>query len=288
MSYNTGTDPTLAELITASFIPPKYSKDIVMHTQSNLVVGNHVRKDVIKGLEYGYVHYFPVFDEAATSEVTPGTEPTPVDGANATPKSITVNKWYQQTHEISRMSKIQSFADYFAAASKSQAYTIAKKVDTDLGALFPALSSGSIYGADGQEFTADIFTDLVEDLDENDVPDDGMRALIGDPSTRRDIIKNCPEFIRTDYVREPVVPTGKIGRLLNVTVAITNNLTTAGTGNYGALLHPEAIGLAIQADPFTHLDNLQWKFITRLTTEIIYGVGELRDTFGKAFYTRKT
>ncbi len=287
MSYNTGTDPTLAELITAKVIPEQFRKDFIMHTKSNLVIGNNVRRDFQKDLQLGYKAWLPVLTEGSMTEVTPGTVPTPVDSAG-TVASITVDKWFAIAHEISRMSKIQSGADYLKAAAKSQAYSAAKKLDLALSALFSTLYSSSVYGTDGQEFTADMFSALVENLDEGDVPDDGTRVLIGDSSTRRDIIKNCTEFIRTDYVREPVVPTGKIGRILNVNVFFTNNLTATTTGNYGVIMHPDALGAVTQSDVFSHFDEMPGQFRTLLITEIIYGVAELRDTFGRAFYTRKS
>ena len=40
MAYNGGSDPTLAELITRSFVPEVFSKDFLMHTKSNLVCVN--------------------------------------------------------------------------------------------------------------------------------------------------------------------------------------------------------------------------------------------------------
>jgi len=282
MPYNTGTDPTLAELITAKFIPEKYRKDVIMHTKSALVVADCVNREFQDDLAYGSVVNLPVFSEGSTTEVTPGTEPTPVDGLG-TPASLTVNKWYQITHEISKMSKIQSYADYFAAASKSQGYAVAKKIDTDLGALFSALSSSSVYGSGGQEFSDDIILAIMQTLDEADVPLE-TRVIIGDPSTHVDILK-IDKFIRNDYVRTPAVPSGKIGDIYGMEVRITNNLTAATTGNYGVMMHREALGLVIQSEPNAQVIPMPWKFITRLTTDVIYGVGEIRETFGKAFYT---
>ena len=285
MAYNTGTEPTLAELISAGFIPAKFSKDVIMHTKSALVVADCVNRKYDADLKYGYTVTLPVFSEASDAEVTPGTKLTPSDSAG-TPATLTVNKWRGVAHEISEMSRIQSFADYFGQCSKSQAYTIAKRVDTDLGYLFSTLASSSVYGADGQEFTDDIVLAMVQILDEADVPDDGERVIIGDPSTRIDVLK-IDKFIRTDYVRTPVVPTGKIGDIYNMPVRITNNLTATTTGNYGVMMHRDALGLAMQDNPSSEVIPMPWEHRTIIQTKVIYGVGEIRDTFGKAFYTHK-
>ena len=286
MPYNTGTDPTLAELITGKFIPETYSKNVIFHTMSNLVVGKCVNTDYRSDLRYGSKVNISVFSEISTTEVTPGTEPTAAD-AVGTPTSITVDKWREATVEISDMAKIEDYVGYMNNAAKAAGYAVAKYVDTTVGALFSTLGGSAVYGADGQTFTDDIFLALMETLDEADVPDDGNRHLIGDSSTRIDMLK-IDKFIRSDYVRESSVPTGKIGSIYNVQVWNTNNLTVATTGNYGVLMHRDALGLVIQNNPRTQAWNLGWKFVQRIITDVIFGCGELRDGFGKAFYTRSS
>jgi hypothetical protein len=283
MAYNTGTDPTLAELITAKFIPEIFSRDVIMHTKSNLVCANLFNTHWKEQLRKGYKVSIPVFSEIAVTEVTPGTEPTAQDAAG-TPASITVDQWYEASAEISELSDIEEEADYLRGAAEACAYGVAKKIDTTIGALFSGLSGGSVHGTDGQAFTDDIFIALVEALDENDVPD-SPRFLIGDPSTRADMLK-IDKFVRTDYVRE-TVPTGKIGMLYGADVYVTNNLTVATTGNYGVYSHRDAIGVVLQKAPRSRIYNMGYKFIAKVIVDAAWGVAKIRDNFGKAFYTRK-
>lgn len=286
MAYNTGTDPTLAELITGKFIPEKFSRDAVMHVKSALVIAKAVNTDYQRDLQYGSVVNIPVFTEGATSEVTPGTVPTPVDLVG-TSASITVNRWRKIAAEISDMAKIQDFVGYFAGAAESLGYSIAKDVDTYLSTLFSTLASSSVYGSDGQTFTDTIFRALVETLDEADVPDDGNRSLIGDSSMKADIL-DVEKFISMDYVRTPIVPRGLIGQIYNVKVFNTNNLTAATTGNYGVLMHKNALGLVIQQNPRSQPVRIPQEFRTLLILDVIYGAKEIRDVYGKSFYTRKS
>ena len=285
MAYNSGSDPTLAELITAKFIPEVFSKDTLMHVKSNLVCANLFNTDWKNDLRMGYKVSIPVFSEVSTTEVTPGTEPTVADAASGTPASITVDNWYEASVEISDLMKIEQNADYLKGAAEACAYAIAKKIDTSIGVLFSTLGGSSVYGSDGQTFSDDIFIDLVETLDEADVPDDGKRSLIGDPSMRANMLK-IDKFVRTDYVRE-TVPNGKIGQLYNVGVYITNNLTATTTGNYGVLAHRDAIGVVIQKEPRSRIWDLGYKFIQKIIVDSAWGADEIRDTFGKSFYTRK-
>ena len=157
MAYNTGSDPTLAELITRKFVPEMFSKDVIMHTMSNLVCARLFNNSYRDNLRKGYSVSIPVFSEATCTEVTPGTEPTAVDLAG-TAVAITVDNWYQATAEVSDLIAIEQEADYLKGASESCSYSILKKIDTSIGVLFSALAGSSVYGADGQAFTDDIFT----------------------------------------------------------------------------------------------------------------------------------
>jgi hypothetical protein len=78
-----------------------------------------------------------------------------------------------------------------------------------------------------------------------------------------------------------------MGQIYGMPFKKTNNLTAATTGNYGVIMHRDALGLVMQANPDAKVIPMPWKFKTNLTTDVIYGVGEIRDSFGRAFYTHK-
>jgi len=283
MPYNDGSDPTLAELITSKFVPEIFSKDVIMHTMSNLVCAPSFNTTYTNKLKMGYKISIPVFTEATATEVTPGTEPTAQD-LRGTAATVTVDNWYESSAEISDLIEIEQEADWLAGAAKSCAYAIAKKIDTSIGVLFSTLGGSTVYGSDGQTFTDDIFRALVQTLDEADVPD-SERVLIGDPSMKSDLLA-IDKFITVDYVKTPIVPTGMFGTLYNSQVKITNNLTATTTGNYGVYAHKDAIGIAIQKTPRSRIWDLGYKFITKVICDAAWGADEIRDTFGKSFYTR--
>ena len=184
------------------------------------------------------------------------------------------------------MIEVEQEADYLKGAAESCSYSILKKIDSTVGALFSALTGSAVHGSDGQTFTDDIFITLTETLDEADVPMEN-RSLIGDPSMRADMLK-IDKFIRTDYVRTPVVATGQIGVIYDAAVKITNNLTAASTGNYGTLAHRDAIGVVIQKNPRSKAWDMGYKFLTKIICDCAWGCAEIRDTFGIAFYTRSS
>lgn len=90
-----------------------------------------------------------------------------------------------------------------------------------------------------------------------------------------------------DYVNGMPTTNGKFGMLYGATVRITNNLTATTTGNYGVLAHRDAIGVVIQKDPNARFWDLGYKFIRKVIVDSFWGADEIRDGFGKSFYTRK-
>jgi hypothetical protein len=287
VAYNTGTDPTLTELINRYWVPKVFSKQLIEHTKSKLVIAESVNHDYERELRIGDQVYIPCTTEPSTSDVTPGTEITSSDVTTAG-KSITVNTWKGVRSEISEMAKIEDAVGYLAKTANSLSYAVLKAIDSSLGALFSGLAGDSVYGADGQEFTDDIVLALMEYLDEGDVPEDD-RCIISDPSSKVDLLR-IDKFVRNDYVRNPVVPTGQFGMIYNMQVKITNNLTavSSGTGNYGVMMHRDALACVVQKTPYSQKIDDPKFHRTLLQVKVIYGVSELRDTFGRSFYTRKS
>ena len=128
----------------------------------------------------------------------------------------------------------------------------------------------------------------MEGLDEADIPE--SRAMVCDPSTIADMRK-IDKFMTFDYTTSPLRLAGYRGRIdaYGLPVFMTNNLTAATTGNYGAILAKEAIGLIVQSP----MDVEKWREPLRhswiVNTSGFYGVDVLRASpSGAYFYTRKS
>lgn len=289
MGYDTSnTSPTYTELSSGMFIPVLYSTQVIQHVMSNLVAASLVNIRYASDLRFGHTVNIPVMSEVTATEVTPGTDHAVVNAVSASPKTITVDQWYAAQIETSDYNDIQNRPDYLAEAAKSCGYAVAKVIDSFVCTFFDDLASmsGTGYGSDGQTLTDDIVLALMQYLDAGDVPDDGQRCLIGDASSKVDLLK-IDKFIRNDYVRNPVVATGKFGEIYNMGFFTTQNLTDSTTGHFGVMMHRDAIGLVVQRNPRSVRFELPEQFVTRYRTDAIYGAGQLRNTFGKAFYTRE-
>ena len=278
-------DPTYAEITSRYWSPAIFSQNVVMHTMSNLVVANAINTEYPDNAQKGYIVYIPVMTEPSSGAVTAGTELTAQD-ATTTGKSVTMDQWYGVRIETSEQIEAQTLIKYLEKGAQSCAYAIAKTVDTALGALFSSLGgySTSAYGSDGQTLTDDIILACMTTLDEADVPEDD-RSIICDPSSKADLL-TIDKFVRNDYIRGAPVATGQFGNIYNMKVLITNNLTAASTGNYGCMLHRDALALAMSKEPYSQMVPMPWEHQIIFQVKVLYGVAELRDNFGVPFFTR--
>ena len=282
-----------SDAATYEFIPEMWSKKIIDIVRRELVSINVVNTTWKEQLSKGDKVYIPVTTAMNTANVDPTSTATvsnPNTTTGTTAKTITIDYWKESTVQIDDMVKIQTqVSDLLNIMASNAAYALAKDVDTDVNGLFSSLGgySTSAYGSDGQTFTDDIMIYLMETLDESDVPRKN-RSLVIDPSVIADIYK-IDKFVHLDYQKVAVIPSGNIGQIYGVPVYVTNNLTavSSGTGNYGCLLHKDAIGLVIQQN----LSVEKWRMPAAASDAIavrsLWGCDELRDTFGIPFYTRK-
>ena len=98
------------------------------------------------------------------------------------------------------------------------------------------------------------------------------------------------KFMSYDYGQGPLGTQGGYSGTIvayALPLRITNNLSNTTTGAYGALLHRDAIGIAIQDPLDVETDRVASAASDLVYTRVLWGCDELRDTFGVCFYTRK-
>jgi hypothetical protein len=288
------TDRRPSDALTGEFVPEIWSARVIEAVRSYLPCVDVVDVTWKDQLYKGDVLHIPVMT-SLTASVVDTTVTAAINASNVqttfgtTAESLTIDKWYEVPVQIDDSTRLQTnVASLLEKAADRGAYEIAKVMDTDVNSLFSTLNGSSVYGSDGQTFTDDILIYLMEDLDEDDVPREG-RSLVGDPSMLADCYK-IDKFMSMDYTNSPM---GQMGgyrgkvNAYNLPVYITNNLTAATTGAYGALIHKEAIGLAIQDPMKVTKARVESAASDLIYVRAMWGADELRDTFGIAFYTRK-
>lgn len=273
-------------------LPVIYSARVIDAVMNNLVCVGAVDVTWKAQMAMGQVMYIPVMDALTASQVDVSSDWGGITGANeahvnrdmfATGVSITVDQWYECPIQVSDADMVQTqVKDLLPRMGKRAGYEIAKQIDTEVNGLFSTLTTAS-RGVDGQTFTDDLIIALMEGLDEADVPRSD-RSLVVDPSCLADMYK-IDKFVHKDYNQ---TLTGEIGRTpYGDTILITNNLTTStGTGNYGALVHRDAIGAVIQMPPKIEAYRWAMRHSDVVNVSALFGADVLRATFGRVFYTR--
>ncbi len=297
--------PTDALNATYGLIPYIYSARVINHVRSNLISVNLVNTTWKAELTMGEKVYIPVINtEMSTSDVNPATTAAignmNTAGGFTTTEEITVDHWKEVPVIIDDSVKRQTqVKDLLAIQADNAAYALEKAIDAQIHVLYRGLSSSlGVYGADGQTFSDDLLIAIMEGLDEAEVPRTD-RALIGDPSVLADCYK-IDKFMSYDYSKRPIggenIQQGGQGGYRGMIVAydlpvyVTNHLTavSSGTGNYGCLLHRDAIALVIQSAPDVEPWRAHAAHSDVINISAMWGEDEIRDTFGRAFYTRKS
>ena len=270
-------------LDTYSFIPKLYSKNVLVAVKNQLVVVPVVNHSYEAELVLGDVLYIPQTNTVTATEVTIGTEGVQKNPFGTAAVTLTINQYYEAPITIDYMSRRQSQVNLVSNAEIESAYAISKKVDSTLCALFSAISQSS--GVDASAITDDVLIAAVEYLDEADTPE-ANRSWIFDPSCKADIMK-IDKFVRSDYFAADVIPTGGFRKdVYGAPILITNNLTVSSTGNFGAYLHKDCLAIVISENLEVDRVEQPLKHQLVINTTALWGVVEIRDTFGCHIHTR--
>ena len=268
----------------AGFVPEQWSKNVLDAIHSRLVVVPLVDHTWEPELTKGDTMNVGILNTATATEVTVGTEGVVNDIATGTKLQIVINKWYEAPIVIDEMTDLQSQVSLRGKAEREAAYAVVKKMDSTLCDLFDNFASTE--GTDGSAVTDDVLILCVETLDEADVPDD-QRVWVFDPSVKADLLK-IDKFVRLDYIRTPVVPNGKFGDIYNAPIFITNNLTVNSTGNDAVYMHHDALAIIAQEKMKGVIVPQPLKHQFTINTTALWGVKEMRNTFGVGISTRKS
>jgi hypothetical protein len=158
---------------------------------------------------------------------------------------------------------------------------IAKKIDTDLTALFDGFST-SIGGA-GQEMTVDKIFQAVATLRQANVPT-GLSGVFN-PKVAYNVKKAITNtFVNpnpNDLTNE-ALRTGYIGNIAGVQIFESSNVDgTSDTDNCkGGVFHSDALGLAMMQDLKIETQRDASLRADEIVATAVYGVGELHDSYG--------
>ena len=269
----------------APFIPEVWSLIVLAATENELVFANHVDRRFEKDLTYGDRVNIPNLSNLGNANaVNTSVDLTLYDDLQNT-TTLIVNYHYYQAIGLGKMEQLQDRPDFLEAALQKCGYSVGKMMDDILADLVNSLTKSE--GSEGNALTSDILINCYEDLNTNAVPADD-RAWILDPKSITDLMK-LDYFIRYDYVPEGVVSKGFTGRqIFGAPVYMTQNLNVINTSYHAAVyMHRQALALASQQTPQVFRFDWPQHFTPNVVgVDAIFGVVELRDTFGIWIKTR--
>ena len=284
---------------SANFIPEIWSDEIIAAYKKELVVANLVNKMPMSGKK-GDTIFIPKPNRGSATAKVSGAAVT-IQNDTATQLSILIDKHFEYSRMIEDITDIQAQASMRKFYTGDAGYSLAKKVEDDIFLLGKSANGGngstwakaqkmsatgvlSDYAGSGQlAFTDAGFRNLIQKLDDADVPMDG-RSLILPPSARNSIM-GIDRYTSTDFVNGKSVETGKIGNLYGVDVFVSTNVpvidTTGGASIRGAqLIHKDTSVLAEQQAVRSQTQYKQEFLGTLYTADTLYGVQVMRPEAG--------
>ncbi len=287
----------------ATFIPEIWSDEVIAAYQKSLVLANLVKKISMTGKKGDTLHIpKPVRGDAhAKAENTAVT----VQNATESEVQVTINKHFEYSRLIEDITETQALASLRQFYTGDAGYALAKQVDSSLfelgksfgdnggdyvgtGSYYIDASSGlTAYAADtvaaADVFTDEGFRDLIQKMDDADVPMDN-RCLVVPPSIRNEIM-GLTRYSSSDFVDGRVVNNGQIGNIYGIDIFVSSNCpvieaaadnSAGGDVKQAMLFHKDAMVLAEQLGVRSQTQYKQDFLATLYTADTLYGTAVLR------------
>jgi hypothetical protein len=189
---------------------------------------------------------------------------------------ISLDTHKETTFFVEDIAETQAMQNQMGLYTGKAGYAIAEAIDTALAALAAGFSQ--TYGTYNTAITTDVVLDSVQALDDADAPAND-RVFVFRPDVKRDLL-DLAAYTSSDYIEGKPVSTGSIGDLYGVSTFMSTNIYKTGTSTNNMLFQKDAIALALQTAPRTQSAYDLEYLGNRVTVDTVFGVKEMRDTFG--------
>ena len=311
-----GTGGFTAKTEADTFIPEIWSDEIIAAYQKNLKMVPLVRKLAMTGKKGDKLHIpKPVRGDANAKAADTAVT---IIANTESELQIDITRHFEYSRLIEDIVEVQALASLRQFYTEDAGYALSVQVDNDLHAAGTGFGDGGAvvfspaatdyqhtgcffndngtttqYTDDTIVPTQDVFTDaffrdMIQKLDDNNVPMDG-RSLVIPPSVRNTIM-GIDRYVSSDFVTGQVVNSGLIGNLYGVDIYVSANCrtieaaadNTAGSADTRAalLFHTDAIVMAEQMSVRSQTQYKQEYLSTLYTADTLYGVQVYRPEAG--------
>ena len=294
------------------FIPELWSDEVVAAYKKNLILANLVKKISMTGKKGDTLHIPKPTRGSATAKAA-GTAVT-IQNETATHVDVVINKHFEYSRMIEDITSVQALASMRQFYTGDAGYALGKQVDDDLFDLSKSFGTTTLTAYAGDNtffceggnttkiwtedtmvdtdvFSDQFFRDMVQKLDDADVPMDGRFMVI--PPSLRNAIMGINRYVSSEFVNGQGVVNGKIGELYGIDIyvsancpvieAVGDNGVAVGTavGVKGAILaHKDTMVLAEQQGIRSQTQYKQEFLGTLYTADRLYGSKVLRPESG--------
>ena len=294
-TYPGGAGSVVTKANAGVFIPELWSDEIIAAYKQNLVMANLVSKMTFKGKKGDTLHIpKPTRGNAAVKAAATAVT---IQADTETEIQVLVNKHYEYSRMIEDITETQALSSLRQFYTADAGYALARQVDTDLIQLGRGAQGGNgtiaydqaVIASDGTTLYTGgneaAITDagirkVIQTLDDADVPMDGRCLVL--PPVARNVMMGLARFTEQAFVGEigggNTIRNGEIGNVYGVKVYVSTNCETAtGDARIGMMFHKDAFVLAEQMGVRSQTQYKQEYLGTLFTSDMLYGVKELRD-----------
>lgn len=222
-------------MAVTNFIPEVWSKKLQKIFDETTVMANLVNRDYEGEIKSaGDVVHIRTFGDVTINDYTRDMT-IDFQGLSDPMVDLTIDQQKYFAFKVDDLDKAQSDIGIMEGYSKRAAVAIRNVVDKRLHSHYADVPSANLVGSTGSPVTlskSNIYekvTLLGRKMSEANCPEEG-RHLVGDPQFKQ-ILLNCPEFVRATSLGDKVVQDGKIGTIAGFTVHCSTNLNTNGSGD---------------------------------------------------------
>ncbi len=303
----------------ATFVPEIWSDEIIAAYQKNLKMAPLVKRISMTGKKGDVIH-IPKPTRGDANAKAADTAVTIIANTESE-LTITINRHFEYSRLIEDIVEVQALSSLRQFYTEDAGYALSVQVDTDLHSCGTGFGNGgaivfsgsvaptdyqhtgcfmntndsttqytddTIDGIAGDKFTDRFFRDMIQKLDDNNVPMEN-RYFVIPPGVRNEIM-GIDRYVSSDFVSGGVVNSGLIGNLYGVDVYVSANCATieaagdntaASVDTRAALLfHKDAVVMAEQLAVRSQTQYKQEYLSTLYTADTLYGVQVYRPEAG--------